>query len=65
MTRAIALIIIGAALLVQLTLGTDPLVVILCGLALVVGFFPALVFRWTSTGCLPPSSRSATSVPRS
>ena len=52
MTRAIALIIVGAALLVQLTLGTDPLVVILCGLALVVGFFPALVFRLDLYGML-------------
>ena len=52
MTRAIALIIVGAALLVQLTLGTDPLVVILCGLALAVGFFPALVFRLDLYGML-------------
>ena len=45
MTRVVVLLVIAAALLAQLALGTDPILVAFCGLALVVGFFPALVFR--------------------
>ena len=45
MTRFVALLVIAALLLAQLTLGTDPILVACCGLALVLGFLPALVFR--------------------
>ena len=45
MTRVLVLLVIAAELLAQLALGTDPILVAFCGLALVVGFFPALVFR--------------------
>ena len=45
MTRVVVLLVIAAGLLAQLALGTDPILVAFCGLALVVGFFPALVFR--------------------
>ena len=45
MTRLALLSVIATALVVQLALGTDPILVALCGLALIVGLFPALVFR--------------------
>jgi hypothetical protein len=52
MTRVVVLLVIAAALIAQLALGTDPILVGLCGLALVVGFFPALVFRLDLYGIL-------------
>ena len=42
MTRVVVLLVIAAALIAQLALGTDPILVGLCGLALVVGFFHSL-----------------------
>jgi hypothetical protein len=52
MSRIVVLLVIAAALIAQLALGTDPILVGLCGLALVVGFFPALVFRLDLYGIL-------------
>ena len=45
MTRVVVLLVIAAGLLAQLALGTDPILVAFCGVALFVGFFPALFFR--------------------
>ena len=45
MTRVVVLLVIAAGLLAQLALGTDPILVAFCGVALLVGFFPALFFR--------------------
>jgi hypothetical protein len=45
MSKLIAFLLMGELLIAQLALGCDPLVVALCGLALVVGLFPTAVCR--------------------
>ena len=65
MKRLALLSVIATALVVQLALGTEPMLVALCGLALIFGLFPPSSSDRISTACSRRSSRSGTSVRRS